>query len=381
MHEATVIYTLLTVTTTLALNVRPLAKKSIHEHLIQRMVPTPEGEVPTTGEDDYSYLFSADDENGFENSHLVNIQWPDPPPIVPRHESELPPKEPRLEWNNGTTSKSPTWIRSGDNSTQKSMDRWYKDGDYWIIDISETNENNINEELEDPHFLDRIVGGTETDPNEFPWMVSLQTTNGQHFCGGSIIHSKYILTAAHCLSWGVTRVRVSFGKHDLTKKETGAFSRNAKELMYHKDYLEHQPDYDIGMIKLRKPIPFTESKPIDPGYRAMAAGWGNVAYTSLEGSSVLRKVTIQVFSNDYCQKKYFMDNITERMICAGSRKGGKDSCQGDSGGPLAMKGKNYGYVQVGIVAWGRGCGSKQYPGVYTRVSKFTDWIRKKADLS
>ncbi|XP_059096332.1 trypsin-3-like isoform X2 [Tigriopus californicus] len=331
------------------------------------------------------------DENGFENSHLVNIQWPDPPPIVPRHESELPPKEPRLEWNNGTTSKSPTWIRSGDNSTQKSMDRWYKDGDYWIIDISETNENNINEELEDPHFLDRIVGGTETDPNEFPWMVSLQTTNGQHFCGGSIIHSKYILTAAHCLSWGVTRVRVSFGKHDLTKKETGAFSRNAKELMYHKDYLEHQPDYDIGMIKLRKPIPFTESVnriripnpniPSLQGYRAMAAGWGNVAYTSLEGSSVLRKVTIQVFSNDYCQKKYFMDNITERMICAGSRKGGKDSCQGDSGGPLAMKGKNYGYVQVGIVAWGRGCGSKQYPGVYTRVSKFTDWIRKKADLS
>lgn len=69
----------------------------------------------------------------------------------------------------------------------------------------------------------------------------------------------------------------------------------------------------------------------------MAAGWGNMAYSDFTGSPVLRKVTIQVFSNEYCQKKYFMDKITERMICAGSRKGGKDSCQGDSGGPLVMK--------------------------------------------
>ena len=63
------------------------------------------------------------------------------------------------------------------------------------------------------------------------------------------------------------------------------------------------------------------------------------------------------------------------MICAG--KAGKDSCQGDSGGPMVdSEGK-----QVGIVSWGYGCADEGYPGVYTRVSHYYDWIVKHAHIA
>lgn len=181
MHELTLVFIFLTFTATLALNLKPSDLKSF---LNLKKVPISNG-VPPPNEDDYTYLFPAYDE---DDSHHSD---PDPPPIVPRLESEIPPKEPRLRWNNGTSTLKPsTWIRSGDNSTPKPVDNWYQDGEYWTLDISETGESSNDEEIKDPHFLDRIVGGTEAEPNEFPWMVSLQTSNGQHFCGGSIIHSE-----------------------------------------------------------------------------------------------------------------------------------------------------------------------------------------------
>ena len=58
----------------------------------------------------------------------------------------------------------------------------------------------------------RIVGGEETDPHEIPWQVALVKNSGYQFCGGTIICSKWVMTAAHCLG-GSFKVRAQ--EHDL----------------------------------------------------------------------------------------------------------------------------------------------------------------------
>ena len=76
--------------------------------------------------------------------------------------------------------------------------------------------------------------------------------------------------------------------------------------------------------------------------------------------------------------------IGDTEICATGPTGGKDfSCFGDSGGPLivADEGNDKGYAQVGIVSWGPQCGNPLYPGVYTRVSSFSKWIKKNVNAN
>ena len=66
--------------------------------------------------------------------------------------------------------------------------------------------------------------------------------------------------------------------------------------------------------------------------------------------------------------------IPQIFMCAGTSNGGKDSCEGDSGGPLVVKGRNGRYELAGIISWGIGCGDRNRPGVYTRISEFKNWI-------
>ncbi|ROT77357.1 putative trypsin-1-like [Penaeus vannamei] len=112
--------------------------------------------------------------------------------------------------------------------------------------------------------------------------------------------------------------------------------------------------------------------PTYAGKTATATGWGT---TSSGGSSsdTLREVDVTVLSNTACQSGSYGSAIKDTMLCAGST--GKDSCQGDSGGPLVFKDGGGNYDQIGVVSWGYGCGARGYPGVYTRVNSYLDWIR------
>jgi len=107
-----------------------------------------------------------------------------------------------------------------------------------------------------------------------------------------------------------------------------------------------------------------------PGACATVAGWG----TQSEGgdiSQTLYKVGLQQVSNEECNNDY-NGSIIPDQICAADP--GQDSCQGDSGGPLFVKDENSNFVQIGIVSWGNGCAEEGYPGVYTRVANYVDWI-------
>ena len=84
-------------------------------------------------------------------------------------------------------------------------------------------------------------------------------------------------------------------------------------------------------------------------------------------------------SREECRKMYATINVTENMMCAGHREGGKDACGGDSGGPLVCRDAETRWWQYGVVSFGDGCARPGYPGIYTDVFKFLPWITEKTE--
>lgn len=89
----------------------------------------------------------------------------------------------------------------------------------------------------------------------------------------------------------------------------------------------------------------------------------------------LREVEVPVLS--HC--KNIEDEVGDE-ICAGFTEGGRDACQGDSGGPFLCKNPNMPnqWYLAGVVSHGEGCARPNEPGVYTRISKYREWIFENA---
>ena len=134
---------------------------------------------------------------------------------------------------------------------------------------------------------------------------------------------------------------------------------------------------DIALLKLEKPLEFNEfvqpaklpHQEQETSGDCIVSGWGATSYQG-PLSDTLQKVDVPVIDDDECLGYYAWYHIYDSNICAGYKEGGKDSCNGDSGGPLYCKGH-----LTGIVSWGYQCARPEYPGVYTQVSYFIDWIR------
>jgi hypothetical protein len=108
---------------------------------------------------------------------------------------------------------------------------------------------------------------------------------------------------------------------------------------------------------------------------ATVTGWGATSNGG-ELSDELRQVSLPIVSNDDCNVPY-QGEITDNMLCAGLPQGGEDACQGDSGGPLVVPVSSGTYKQAGVVSFGKQCALPDIPGVYTRVSRYIDWIASK----
>ncbi|XP_029161396.1 trypsin-1-like [Nylanderia fulva] len=229
----------------------------------------------------------------------------------------------------------------------------------------------------------RIIGGTSTTIDKYPYQVSLHYNN-KLVCGGSIISKEWILTAAHCvygLKVSLFKIRVASSYHD----NGGILITDISSIIWHESFDEDNYDYDVALIKLLKPLSLdrntkiitlaTPSIVIKTGNNAVVSGWGKTSANG-ESSKVLQTLKIPIFDQEACRKVYARWRIvTPNMLCAGFTTGGKDTCQGDSGGPLV-----YNSVQIGIVSWGAQCASAGYPGVYTRISTIRSWITKRANV-
>ncbi|CAM4578074.1 unnamed protein product [Leuciscus chuanchicus] len=217
---------------------------------------------------------------------------------------------------------------------------------------------------------DKIIGGYECPPHSQPWQVRL--TDGYTKCGGSLIDKRWVVSAAHCRF--KRQLVIHLGKHNLSVTECTEQRIDAEKVIRQPKYYSQSMDNDIMLIKLRKPAIFnTYVKPIrlatscsSAGEQCLVSGWGK---TGVHTASVLQCLNLPVLSSAQCRGAYGA-KITKNMFCAGFMEGGKDSCKGDSGGPVVCKRK-----LKGVVSWGKGCAKRGFPGVYTEVCQYTDWIK------
>ncbi|KAJ8976747.1 hypothetical protein NQ317_004299, partial [Molorchus minor] len=225
-----------------------------------------------------------------------------------------------------------------------------------------------------PRLDGRIVGGTNASILEFPYQVSLRKY-GQHICGASVFHSSYVVTAAHCVTGGIaSQYSIRAGSDYVT---TAGKRIKVCTITAHENFNEYTMDNDIAILKLCSPLTFTErilpialpqyGEVVTEGTAAQVSGWGFVKENGAV-STTLQKVVIPILSQITCRNIYkAYTDLTDNMLCAGLLEGGKDACQG---GPLRANGK-----LIGIVSWGNGCARRQYPGVYTKVSNYRNWIK------
>jgi len=230
----------------------------------------------------------------------------------------------------------------------------------------------------------KIVGGVNANKNEFNWQVALTINGGSRpFCGGSLISSRSVLTAAHCKQ-DVSNFKVVVGDHDVTVAD-GEISVTPQEWIDHPEYNRDTSDNDFAIITLASPVTFSSSVGTIclpsatenlEGVLATVTGWGTTSFLGSQ-PNILQKVNVNTMSNTQCTTNtvYSASEITSNMICAADA--GKDSCQGDSGGPMVAKGSDTYYKQVGVVSFGYKCAEPNAPGVYARVQAQLDWIKSK----
>ncbi|XP_012579514.1 PREDICTED: hepatocyte growth factor activator [Condylura cristata] len=175
----------------------------------------------------------------------------------------------------------------------------------------------------------RIIGGSSSLPGSHPWLAAVYIGDG--FCAGSLVHTCWVVSAAHCFS--------------------------------------HSRSQFVQPICLPEP-----GSSFSPGQKCQIAGWGHQDESGDSYASSLREALVPLVADHKCRSpEVYGADVSANMLCAGYFDCKSDACQGDSGGPLACEKDGVAYL-AGIISWGDGCGRLSKPGVYTRVARYVDWI-------
>uniref|UniRef100_A0A803JKY6 Serine protease 27-like n=1 Tax=Xenopus tropicalis TaxID=8364 RepID=A0A803JKY6_XENTR len=235
----------------------------------------------------------------------------------------------------------------------------------------------------------RIVGGQDSKKGQHPWQAIVWHPSKVR-CGGTLISSRYVLTAAQCLeSENDTSVIVILGAYNITGNHKEEVSVKVNRIILHHRYNDSDFPYDIALLELSNSVPFTDfilpaclpPFPTEflPGHSCLVTGWGDTDYDSTKPKPViLQEAGVRLIDLQHCRDLYKLVTndsiITENMTCAMDIHGKRSFCRGDGGGPLVCHAGEQWFL-VGVVSFGYGCGHG-IPGVYTSVPAYVDWIKE-----
>jgi secreted trypsin-like serine protease len=246
-------------------------------------------------------------------------------------------------------------------------------------------------QLPEGSYQPEVVGGHIAKPGKWPFMVSLvdkntPTNRDAHFCGGSLISKRDVLTAAHCaFPDDAGNLQVLVGTQDFA---VGGRRVNVTRITQHPSYGTAGADSDVSVLRLAEdvtdiaPVAFMTTIAEEDQYASVDAmsygmGWGEMEVKP-HAPRRLHDVKVPIVDREVCNgPDSYNGDVDGTMICAGYKEGGKDTCQGDSGSPLVVRdaGKKWN-LQVGVVSWGIGCAEPNYYGVYSRLATLGEWVKE-----
>nr|CAD7410268.1 unnamed protein product [Timema poppensis] len=229
----------------------------------------------------------------------------------------------------------------------------------------------------------RITNGEQASRGQFPYQAALYL-DGRSFCGGSLISTTWVLTAAHC-TLRIDTVTVHLGAQNLNAVEAGKVTVATRNLVNHASYNPSNLNNDISLIRLPSEVALnafiqlvrlpshSQASNTFAGDAVVVSGWGRVSDTSSGISPNLNFVNLNIITNTVCARTYGTAVIVTSTICSLGANG-RSTCNGDSGGPLVVSHGGF-PQQIGVVSFGSsaGCASGA-PSGYARVTSFLSWI-------
>ncbi|CAD0197827.1 unnamed protein product [Chrysodeixis includens] len=246
---------------------------------------------------------------------------------------------------------------------------------------------------EEQMMQERIVGGLPSAPGQFPYqaglLASYQGISGTGICGGSLISSNRVVTAAHCWFDGVNQawlVNVVLGSNTLF---SGGTRLPTSVVVTHPNWSPLLVRNDVAVIYLPQSV--APSATISPvalpsgaqvnenfaGETAVASGFGLTESQiggPISSNQVLSHVSLSVITNSICSWSFPLI-LQDSNICT-SGLGGSSTCQGDSGGPLTVN-RNGQPILIGITSFGSALGcTAGLPAAFARVTSYLSFLNQ-----